>query len=206
LWGKAVTKAQAMMPTDKAFNLTVTRRPLLIAALGIGCAIGGPALSAAPDQRGTLITDARTALSRLEAADPRARALAPKARAVLVFPSVVKAGFVFGGETGNGVLFTQGRPEEFYNLSGGSWGLQIGAQDFSYALFFMTEKSLGYLHDSAGFAAGSLPSLVVINKGAAANVDTTTLTQDIYAFPFNQRGLMANLTLEGTKITQIHPK
>lgn len=185
----------------------LTRRPLLAAALALGT-LGSPFAvvgAAHADDRETLIADGRATLQRLEASDPRAARLAPRARAILVFPSVIKAGFVFGGETGNGVLFEQGRPAGFYNMSGGSWGLQFGGQDFSYALFFMTTDSLRYLRDSAGFAAGSLPSLVVVNKGAAANVDTTTAMHDVYAFPFNQRGLMANLTLEGTKITPIHP-
>jgi lipid-binding SYLF domain-containing protein len=158
------------------------------------------------DDRQKLIGNGREALRRLEASDRRAAGLASRARAILVFPSVIKAGFVFGGETGNGVLFERGRPAGFYNMSGGSWGLQFGGQDFSYALFFMTPSSLAYLHKSAGFAAGSLPSVVIVNKGAAANVDTTTALHDVYAFPFNQKGLMANLTLEGTKITPIHPR
>jgi lipid-binding SYLF domain-containing protein len=185
----------------------LARRPLLSAALALFCGFGALLPGAArADDRETLIADARQALGRLQASDPRAKALAQRARAVLVFPSVVKAGFVFGGETGNGVLFTSGKPDGFYNMTGGSWGLQVGAQDFSYALYFMTERSLRYLHDSAGFAAGSLPSVVVVNKGAATSVDTTTALQDVYAFPFDQKGLMANLTLEGTKITPIHPK
>src|SRR5689334_1281742 len=130
----------------------------MLAALGLTCALGPPPLGAArADDRQTLIADARQALGRLEASDARARGLSPRARAVLVFPSVIKAGFVFGGETGNGVLFVRGRPEGFYNMSGGSWGLQAGAEDFSYALYFMNEKSLRYLHESAGFAAGSQP-------------------------------------------------
>ncbi len=184
-------------------QLAPTRRPVL-AALGVTCALAALPLSAAhAADRATLIADARQALARLEASDPRARSLAPRARAALVFPSILKAGFVFGGETGNGVLFVRGQPTGFYNMSGGSWGLQLGAQGFSYALFFMTEDSLRYLHDSAGFAAGSLPSVVVVNKGAAANVDTTTGLHEVYAFPFDQKGLMANLTLEGTKITPI---
>ena len=157
------------------------------------------------DDRQKLTANAVEALHNLEASDRRAARIAGRARAILVFPSVIKAGFVFGGETGNGVLLVHGKPQGFYNLSGGSWGLQIGAQDFSYALFFMTAGSLRYLHNSAGFSAGSLPSLVVINKGAAADVDTTTATHDVFAFPFNEKGLMANLTLEGTKITPIHP-
>ena len=187
-------------------GLALTRRPILATAIALFGGLGPLALSAAhADDRRELVDRARRALNRLEADDPRADRLAHRARAILVFPSVLKAGFVFGGETGNGVLFRQGEPPRFFNLSGGSWGLQIGAQDFGYALFFMTNESLHYLRDAAGFAAGSLPSLVIVNQGAAADIDTTTALHDVYAFPFNQKGLMANLTLEGTKITPIHP-
>jgi lipid-binding SYLF domain-containing protein len=186
--------------------MDVTRRSLSVAFLSVACALGPFWLTTAhADDREKLTANGIQALHSLEASDPRAGRLAGRARAILVFPSVVKAGFVFGGETGNGVLLVHGKPQGFYNLSGGSWGLQIGAQDFGYALFFMTDGSLDYLHRSAGFAAGSLPSLVVVNKGAAANVDTTTAMHDVFAFPFDQKGLMANLTLEGTKITPIHP-
>ncbi len=136
----------------------------------------------------------------------RPRFFARHAKAVLVFPSVLKAGLVFGGETGNGVLLVNGHPEGYYNLSGGSWGLQVGAQDFSYVLFFMTGSSLDYLKSSDGFSAGTGPRITVINQGAAAAADTTTLSQDVYAFPFNGKGLMADLTLQGTKITRIHPR
>ncbi|HEX4709103.1 lipid-binding SYLF domain-containing protein [Phenylobacterium sp.] len=186
--------------------MEVTRRSVSAAFLSVACAFGPLCLTTAhADDREQLTGNALHSLHNLEASDPRAARLARRARAILVFPSVIKAGFVFGGETGNGVLLVNGQPQGFYNMSGGSWGLQIGAQDFSYALFFMTDGSLRYLHESAGFAAGSLPSLVVINKGAAVDVDTTTATHDVIAFPFNQKGLMANLTLEGTKITPIHP-
>jgi lipid-binding SYLF domain-containing protein len=104
------------------------------------------------------------------------------------------------------VLLEHGKPAGYYNLSGGSWGLQIGGQDFSYALFFMNNSSIAYLMRAEGFSAGTGPSIVVINKGAAAEANTTTLTHDVYAFPFNEKGLMADLTLQGTKITRIHPK
>lgn len=157
------------------------------------------------DKREQLSADGMRALHKLEATDHRARFFARHAKAVLVFPSVLKAGFVFGGETGNGVLFVHGAPESYYNMTGGSWGLQLGGQDFSYALFFMTDSGLDYLRKSGGFSAGTGPSIVVVNKGAGAEADTTTVSQDVYAFPFNQKGLMADLTLQGTKITQIHP-
>lgn len=157
------------------------------------------------DDRERLAANAVSALHQLEATEPRSRFFAHHAKAVLVFPSILKGGFVFGGETGNGVLLVHGAPEAYYNITGGSWGLQIGGQDFGYALFFMTNSSLDYLRRSDGFSAGTGPSIVVINQGAGAEADTTTLTHDVYAFPFNQKGLMADLTLQGTKITRIHP-
>jgi lipid-binding SYLF domain-containing protein len=185
--------------------MELTRRSLSTAFLSVACAFGPWLTTAHADDRDKLTANGVQALHRLEASDPRAARLAGRARGILVFPSVLQAGFVFGGETGNGVLLVKGQPQGFYNLTGGSWGLQAGAQDFSYALFFMTDGSLRYLHESGGFAAGSLPSLVVVNKGVAANVDTTTALHDVFAFPFDQKGLMANLTLQGTKITEIHP-
>ena len=164
------------------------------------------AVSAHAASRAKLAVAGVEALHKLEASDPAARLYAKHARAILVFPSVLKAGLIFGGETGNGVLLVHGRPTEYYNLSGGSWGLQIGGQDFSYALFFMNNSAIAYLRRAEGFSAGTGPSIVVVNKGAAAEANTTTLTHDVYAFPFNARGLMADLTLQGTKITRIHPK
>ena len=180
-----------------------TRR--LILAGGIAVAGGLVPLAAEASDRAGLTADGLAALHKLEASEPRARRLARRARAVLVFPKILKAGLVFGGQTGDGVLLTGGRPEGFYNLSGGSWGLQVGGQTFGFALFFMTESSLSYLRKSAGFSVGSGPSIVVLKQGAGAEVDSTTVTQDVYAFPFNQKGLMADLTLQGTKITRIHP-
>jgi lipid-binding SYLF domain-containing protein len=186
--------------------MNLTRRQLTAASLAFAGAIGPLAVtSARADDREKLAARGVEALHELEASEPRSRMFARNAKAVLVFPSILKAGFVFGGETGNGVLLVHGRPEGYYNISGGSWGLQIGGQDFAYALFFMTESSLDYLRKSDGFSAGTGPSITVINQSAAAEANSTTLSQDVYAFPFNGKGLMADLTLQGTKITRIHP-
>ena len=186
--------------------MTINRRTLAAGALALAAAFGPLAAPAAhADDRERLAAKGVEALHDLEATEPRSRFFARHAKAVLVFPSVLKAGFVFGGETGNGVLLVDGHPDGYYNLSGGSWGLQIGGQDFAYAIFFMTDGSLAYLRKSDGFAAGTGPSIVVVNKGAAVSADTTSLSQDVYAFPFNGKGLMADLTLQGTKITRIHP-
>lgn len=182
----------------------LTRRS--IAAAGLGLAATASPFAAAPAwalDRGKLAREGNKALNQLESEDDRARALAPRARGILVFPSIIKAGFIFGGQGGDGVLFEHGRVAGFFNLAGGSWGLQVGGQDFSYALFFMTRSALNYLHSSHGWTLGTGPGITVINQGVGGNADIRTLTQDVYAFPFNQKGLMANLTLEGTKISRI---
>jgi lipid-binding SYLF domain-containing protein len=171
-----------------------------------GLALAGVSLLALPaqaDDRTKMVARARQSLNELESQSSAARRTARSAHAVLVFPGILKAGFVFGGQTGNGVLFKNGKPAGYYNLSGGSWGLQIGGQNFAYALFLMTPKALKYLEESDGWQAGTGPSITVINKGAAAEVDTTTATHDVLAFPYNGKGLMADLTFQGAKITRL---
>jgi lipid-binding SYLF domain-containing protein len=187
--------------------MNFTRRSLTAAVFATACAVA-PMMAASPVQAASaeaLAADGARSLHKLEAMDPAARVYERHAKAVLVFPSILKAGLVFGGETGDGVLLVHGRPVGYYNLSGGSWGLQAGGQSFSYALFFMTDSSLDYLKKSDGFSVGTGPSIVVVKAGAGAAADVTTLTQDVYAFPYGQKGLMADLTLQGTKISRIHP-
>jgi lipid-binding SYLF domain-containing protein len=187
--------------------MTTLRRGFLGLTLSLAAAASiGMAGVAHADHREELTADGQRALQKLEDTSHRARFLARHARAILVFPSVLKAGFIFGGETGNGVLLVHGHADGYYNMTGGSWGLQLGGQDFSYALYFMTDSSLEYLRRSDGWSAGTGPSIVVVNKGAGAEEDSTTVTHDVYAFPFSQKGLMADLTLQGTKISRIHPK
>jgi lipid-binding SYLF domain-containing protein len=180
----------------------ITRRTTTLSLLALA-ALPSLATPAFALDRGKLTARARQSLSELEASSPAARRAAKSAHAVLVFPSILKGGFVFGAETGDGVLFQGGKPVGYYNLSGGSWGLQIGGQDFAYALFLMNAGALDYLNRSGGWQAGTGPSITVINKGAAGEVDTTTATHDILAFPYNGKGLMADLTFQGAKITRI---
>ena len=183
--------------------MSSTRRTMMVGSLGL--AGGLVPLAAEAASRTELNADGRRALAKLEASESKARRVSRQARAVLVFPQILRAGLVFGAQTGNGVLFVGGSPEGYYNISGGSWGLQIGGQTFGFALYFMNQGALRYLRKSEGFSVGTGPSIVVVGSGAGAQVDTTTLSQDVYAFPFNQKGLMADLTLQGTKITRIHP-
>jgi lipid-binding SYLF domain-containing protein len=180
--------------------MNFTRRTLSASALAFVALASTPALAL---DRHKLTRKARESLNELLASSPAARRASKSAHAVLVFPSILKGGFVFGAETGDGVLFEGGKPVGYYNLSGGSWGLQIGGQDFAYALFLMTPNAQEYLHKSEGWQAGTGPSITVINKGAAAEVDTTTATHDVLAFPYNGKGLMADLTFQGAKITHL---
>ncbi|HSZ53670.1 MAG TPA: lipid-binding SYLF domain-containing protein [Caulobacteraceae bacterium] len=161
--------------------------------------------TAASASRADLERDASASLQNLYAQSSKAAELGSKARAVLVFPAIVKAGFMVGGQNGSGVLFKNGRPIGYYRLSAGSFGFQAGAQKFSYALFFMTADSLAYLQKSQGWALGSGPSIVVLDKGKAASMTTTTLSQAVYAMPYGQHGLMGGIGLEGSKITPINP-
>jgi lipid-binding SYLF domain-containing protein len=149
--------------------------------------------------------DADRALRALYNAQPKARDLGKRAKAILIFPKIIKAGLIVGGQGGDGALRIGGRTVGYYNIAAASLGLQAGAQTFSYALFFMTDSALKYLQDSDGWSIGSGPSVVVVDKGAATSFTSTTLTHDVYAFPFGQKGLMAGLGLEGSKITHIHP-
>lgn len=150
--------------------------------------------------------DARTALNRLTGSVPAARDLSKRAKGILVFPSVVKAGLVIGGQYGEGVLFKGGKAAGFYNTAGGSYGLQAGAQKFGFAMFFMNDKALSYLGKSEGLEVGVGPSVVVMDEGMAKSTSSTTLSQDVYAFIFGQSGLMAGLGLQGNKITKIDKK
>ena len=164
-----------------------------------------PAARAASAQ--SIAANCRKTLSALYIESDKARELGNRSRAVLVFPHIVKAGFVVGGQGGDGALFLNGEsdPEAYYQIAAASFGLQAGAQAFSYVLFFITQSSLDFLRKSDGWSIGSGPSVVVIDQGMAKSMTSTTLTQDVYAIPFGQKGLMAGLGLEGSKISQIHP-
>jgi lipid-binding SYLF domain-containing protein len=174
-----------------------------IAAATIVLATGVHASHAASASE--ISSSARTALSRLYAANPTAKTLGQKAKGILVFPSILKAGFIVGGQGGDGAMFKGGKTVGYYRTAAASYGLQAGAQKFGYALFFMSDSALEYLDKSGGWEVGSGPSLVVVDEGFGKSMSSTTVTQDVYAFIFNQKGLMGGLGIQGSKITRIHP-
>jgi lipid-binding SYLF domain-containing protein len=184
----------------------MAKRPTvwLVSALlltAVAATVRPPVVQAASRQE--LERDAAAALKSLYANNSAARLLGGKARAVLVFPHMIKAGFMFGGQVGEGVLKKGGKTVGFYNSVAASYGLQAGAQTFGYALFFMNDGALSYLDRSGGWEVGVGPSIVVVDEGVGKSLTSTTLTQDVYAFIFDQRGLMGGLGIQGSKITKI---
>jgi len=186
--------------------MTSTRRFFL--SLLIAGAAALP-LSVTPVNRATAATaedlnkDADQALKTLYRANPVAEKISKSARAVLVFPKIIKAGLVFGGSYGEGVLKQGPKVVNYYNSVSGSWGLQAGAQSYGYVVFLMSAKAEGYLNKSEGWELGVGPTVVIVNEGVAKNLSTSTLKDDAYAFIFDQSGLMAGLSIEGTKISKI---
>ena len=153
-----------------------------------------------------LSRDASASLQQLYASVPAAKALGANAQAILVFPKVTKAGLGIGGQFGDGALLKGGNAVAYYNTAGASIGLQAGAQQYGYALFFMNAKALAQLDKADGFEVGVGPTVVVVDEGIGKSLTTTTAKDDVYAFIFGQKGLMAGLGVQGNKITKINPK
>jgi lipid-binding SYLF domain-containing protein len=150
--------------------------------------------------------DANARLSQLTASVPAAKALAASAHAILVFPTVTKAGLGVGGQFGEGALLQKGKAVAYYSTGGASIGLQAGAQQYGYALFFMKPDALAQLQKADGFEVGVGPTVVVVDEGMGKSLTTTTAKDDVYAFIFGQKGLMAGIGVQGNKITKINPK
>lgn len=147
--------------------------------------------------------NAKQALKHLSIKNNIAEELSKSAKAILVFPNVIKAGLVFGGSYGEGVLIKNEEFVNYYNSVGGSWGFQAGAQSYGYAVFLMTDKAVKYLVDSHGWEIGVGPTVVIVNEGVAKNFSSSTMKDDAYAFIFDQQGLMLGFSIEGTKISRI---
>ena len=189
------------------------RRAMLVAsllALGLaGCSnTEGPisaSTSSGESSKADLTARSEAALNDLYAKQPETRKLGERAKAVLVFPSILKAGLGIGGMGGNGTMFEGGRPVAFYNIAGASFGFQAGAQEFSQAYFFNTEEALKTFRETKGFQAGAGATAVAADFGANAALTTSTLQKPVVVATWGQAGLMAGATIEGAKITEIHP-
>jgi lipid-binding SYLF domain-containing protein len=166
---------------------------VLLASLGVA-----PVALAQP-----LDKDAAAALNALYSASPGAKALGEKAKGILVFPDIKKAAILVGGQTGRGVMFANGKVVGHYRADGVLAGLELGAQSFAYAMFFMSDRALQNLHDSKGFEIGADPNIVLVDGGAAKEISTTTAQADVYGYVFGQKGIMGGIAVQGLKITQL---
>ncbi len=189
---KAKRNRRTLILTAALFSMIFTFNALFISA--------AHAASASQIDR-----NASQSLTTLYKNNPGAKALADKAVGVLVFPSIVKGGFIIAGQFGDGALRKNGKTVAYYRSLAASYGFQAGAQAFGYVLFFMDDESLRYLDNSAGFELGTGPSLVVLDTGFGKNLSTTTLQKGVYAFIFDQKGLMGGAGIQGAKITKINP-
>jgi lipid-binding SYLF domain-containing protein len=136
---------------------------------------------------------------------PGARELATKAAGILVFPSVIKAGLAIGGEYGEGILLNQQKVEGYYNIVSASFGFQLGVQERSVIIMFMTQDALDGFRRRAGWKVGVDGSVTIITVGVGGAIDTDKITSPVIGFILDSKGLMYNLTLEGTKISEINP-
>lgn len=181
-------------------------RPLILAAI---LAAASPLLvapsTACAASASAIRRDSDEALQQLYAKNPSAKLLGKHAKAILIFPKIVKAGLVIGGAYGEGELKEGGKVAGYYSSVTASWGLQAGAQSYGYALFLMNKKAVDYLHQSKGWEIGTGPTVVIVKEGVARSLTTSTLKDDAYAFIFDQKGLMAGISLEGAKISEIKP-
>ena len=177
--------------------------PNLFAVILAFCAISAPQSAARAATAAEIQHDANETLQSFVRQIGGARELANKAVGILVFPSVVKAGFGVGGEYGEGILIVDQRPAGYYNMISASFGFQLGVQERSVIIMFMTREALDQFYRLAGWKIGVDASVAIITVGLGGSIDTDKVTQPVVGFILDQKGLMYNLSLEGSKISQI---
>ncbi|SAK80914.1 lipoprotein [Caballeronia temeraria] len=172
-----------------------------------GCTTTGPSsgeTAAGTADRDRAIDAAVDAtLQRLFVSVSGSRELVSKARGVLVFPRVIAAGFWLGAQYGEGALRVDGRTDGYYSTAGGSFGLQIGAQSKALIYVFLTDDALAEFRRRDGWAVGTDATVAVVKLGANGQLDTTTAMNPVEVFVLTNAGLMAGVSLEGTKVSRL---
>jgi lipid-binding SYLF domain-containing protein len=182
--------------------MKVVRRAICLILIAVIAISGAPPRSEAASAA-EIDADVYTTLNSFESQIVGARELATKAAGILVFPSVVKAGIGFGGEYGEGLLIIRGRPGGYYNLISASFGFQFGVQERSVIIMFMTDEALAGFEAGTGWKVGVDGSVAIVTLGGGGSIDTDKITDPIIGFILDPKGLMLNLTLEGSKISRI---
>jgi lipid-binding SYLF domain-containing protein len=184
-------------------------KTLLATLLGVfvfisGCSTTSPGRGDPAAQRASIDAGVDNALATLFRQEPSSRDLVNRARAVAVFPNVLEAGFVFGARRGDGALRVNGKTVSYHRVTAGTFGLQAGAQSTAVFLLFMTDDALARFQDSRGWTAGVDASVTLLTAGANAGVSTNTVQQPVIGYVLSNQGLMAGLTVDGTRITRIN--
>ena len=168
-----------------------------------GCTTTGPGSSDPATRRQNIDSGVDNALADLFRQDPGSQQLVNRARGVLVFPAVLEAGFVVGAWRGDGALRKGGKTVSYHRTTGGSFGLQAGAQSTAVILLFMTDDALARFQNSSGWTAGVDASVTLISVGANAQVTSATAQQPVIGYVLSNTGIMAGVTVDGSRITRL---
>ncbi len=179
----------------------LTRRKM--AQLAVAASLAAMVTPAGAESTAEINAAAEQTLKRLTATEPVSEKMIKEAKGILVFPDIIKAGFLVGGSGGDGVLRVRGRPDGYYRSASVSFGLQAGLTEFGYVVFLMDETAMKYLKQSDGWDLGAVPNLTILDKGAAAQLSAASVQKGVYVFFLDQKGLFGGLSLEGTKISKI---
>jgi lipid-binding SYLF domain-containing protein len=179
--------------------------PAIVLTIGMAFLVGVPRSAIADDatERAEINQNVNEALAVLYKSVPGSRDIANKARGVLVFPAIYKAGFMIGGEYGKGALRVRGKSVGYYNTAGASFGFQAGADKRSMALMFMTSEALQRFQSSSGWDIGGDASVTLVEVGANGAIDASRINKPIVAFIYGNAGLMAGVSLKGTKVSKL---
>jgi lipid-binding SYLF domain-containing protein len=194
---------QGFVPSRGGSTMKILLRNTIRFVLIVGLAVLTTCSSPTPDDRQSLVQQARTALDDLNRRVPAAKAVGDKSRAILVFPTVTEGGFIVGGGYGRGVLFERGRPVAYYSVGGASIGFQAGAQTHSEAYFFTTEQAYQDFRKSKGFELGAGVDFAVADVGGSGEISTATINKPIVVFVWGTQGLMAGVKIEGRVLTRL---
>lgn len=193
------------MQTRRHFvGASVVAAALVVALSGCSTTGSAPATPEAnASHKQSIDAAAEGTLSRLFSTVPGSRELVGKARGVLVFPTVIQAGVIVGGQHGDGVLRVGTTSSGYYSITSGSVGAQLGMQSKSMVYLFMTQEAFDKFRNASGWSVGADASVAVVKLGANGQVDTTTTTHPVEVFVMTNSGLMGDLSLSGTKISRL---
>jgi lipid-binding SYLF domain-containing protein len=196
-----LSRGSAPRAQEDPMHATRRHTARLLAGAGLATLVAAPARADTKAEIDAGVAAALERLRRMDSAEPLLRV----SIAQLIFPRILSGGFIVGGQYGEGALLRNGETVAYYRIAGASFGLLAGAQTAGLAMLFTKEEALAALQRNDGWEIGTGPSVVMLDRGLQANVTSTTLTEPIYAISFNQQGVMAALSINGTKITRFTP-